>query len=114
MVNKKKTKKKSTRISREAALERHYQRPRKARIRDECETNKTIHKTPTKGWSAHPNKSDVLGIDVPTEVDAKGHMKVTTKSPAFCLNEKDENFQKTIKGRKINPIYDPTYKPDEE
>lgn len=117
MVNSKKSKpkkKKSARVSREAALKRHYERPKKARLKDECEVNKTVHAYPTKEWMEHPQKSDVLGIDVPTEIDEHGRMKVSKKMPAYCLSESSPGIKKALKGRKINPIYDPKFIPDEE
>lgn len=102
--------KKSARITREEALKRHYKRPPHARSRDECEINKHVNKEPTKAWEKSPNKSDVLGIDVPTLIDEHGNMRVSRVKPKFCFTLEDkEKIAKAIKGKKINPIYDPKY-----
>lgn len=103
--------KKKKGISRETALARHYRRPTRARIRDECEFNKKIGKDPTQAWSDHPSASDVLGIDIPTEIDKRGNMTVSKKAPDVCLAgaNRDPDLAKKLKGRKINPIYDPNF-----
>lgn len=54
--------------------------------------------------------SDVLGIDVPTDIDENGKMKLSKKQPLFCIGGPE--MKKTIKGKKINPIYDPKYNTD--
>lgn len=107
--------KKKKGISREAALVRHYKRPVKARIRDECEFNKKIGKDPTQAWSEHPSASDVIGIDIPTDIDSRGNMTVSKKIPDVCLTggKSDPDILKKLKGRKINPIYDPNFKGEE-
>lgn len=73
MPKKKMTKKPkaSTKVERDVAVRRHLSRSKRSRCPDEYEFSNIIKREPDIDWMRHPEKSDVLGIDVPTRVNRK-------------------------------------------
>lgn len=112
MANKKitssKTKKKkkvvSAKVSRDLAMQAHFERNKRARCVDENEWSKDVREDADIDWIRHPERSDVIGIDIPTEIDDNRKMIVSKKIPRKCTMIKKGTMHK---GNLINPSYIP-------